>query len=114
MLPAPRVPVAAGAGGVGGYLLRLAIASLAAAPAELPIPNAPCPGAWESFELYLWQHHLLLPALLLALGFGLGLSAGLLLGLLCTGAGRCFAAGSVLRASPQRYGASRVAGYRTP
>ena len=84
MLRAP-VPAAAGAGGIGGYLLR-AIWQLSTEPVVrapvLSSPVIPCPDLVETFAIFLADHRLGGLIGLSGVGFGLGVAVGLLLGCL--------------------------------
>jgi len=92
------VPVAAGAGGLGGFLLRY----LASLPFREPgfgshpvISDQPafCPGLLTLLEDYIAAHRLGAVALLLAFGVGAGFALGCIVGY-SWGACRCFATGS--------------------
>ena len=94
MLRAP-LPAAAGAGGLGGFLLRTALSYGAdheawqLAHSQLP---APCPGLSDLVEQYLGERGFSITAGLTGIAVGAGFALGLLAG--CIGVVLCFRGGS--------------------
>ena len=113
------MPVAAGAGGLGGYLLRQLVASLFAADSvgsrsqlAAELANT-CPTLLDQIEYLVQSYHLSFACLLLAFGLGSGFALGLLVGY-CTGAGLRFATGSRVRfGRPGSAGLARADSYFT-